>query len=65
MIRVLLPCLVPSNLRGQPDAEQNVQTSPITPQLCHAVALRALLPCLGGVRALLPLAAQLDLPAAG
>lgn len=65
MIRVLLPCLAPSSLCGQPDAEQDVQTSAIALQLCHAVALRALLPCLGGVRALLPLAAQLDLPAAG
>lgn len=34
-------------------------------QLCHAVALRGLLPCLGGVRVLLPLVSLLDLPAPG
>ena len=32
-------------------------------QICHSVALAGLLPCIGGVAALLPLVAQLDLPA--
>ncbi len=32
-------------------------------QICHSVALAGLLPCIGGVSALLPLVAQLDLPA--
>ena len=69
--------MVTASRAGQPSIAQEASWDQASPhvtagaallertQLCHAVALRGLLPCLGGVGALLPLAAQLDLPAAG